>query len=226
MQRVGIHITSRTVSHLLLTIGCIVPAFFFAAMYFCVGGYSWSGEFISGSGLVAIGGRPNTLSAVLLSCGLVLSGMLCAVYFVLRSVCGAGALWARIPIGVLGAIGGCGLVGIGLTPFDKHPDVHNFCTLCWMPFFLAILAASFTPSDRFGTRREKLIWLVFVLYGLVIAGTLSWLVGRPPHPLPFRPTKPLVQKIMVLGFYIYMLGQVIRLNCLPGDLSVDRSIEK
>lgn len=199
-------------SRLLLVAGCLVPAFFIAAMYFCVGGCSWSGEFISGSGLTVIDGRPNTLSAVLLSCGLALSGLLCVGYFALRAAYGKGAPALRISVGVCGVAGGLGLVGIGVFPFDRFPDIHNFFTLCWMPFSLAMLAASLTPSDRFGSRREKLIWLVFVLYGLAISGTLSWLIRRPPHPLPFRPTGPLVQKIMVVGFYVYMLGQVIRMN--------------
>ena len=213
-------------SRLLLVVGCVVPAFFFAAMYFCVGGYSWCGEFISGSGLVAINGKPNTLSAILLSCGLVLSGVLCAGYFIMRASCGKGSRWLRIPVGVCGVAGGIGLIGIGIFPFDVHPDIHNFCTLCWIPFSLAMLASSFTPSDRFGSRREKLIWLVYLLYGLAISGTLNWLVDRPPYPLPHRPTGPLVQKIMVVGFYIYMLGQVIRANCTPGDPRVDRSTKK
>ena len=193
----------------LLVVGCIVPCFFLSAMYFCPG-YSWSREFISGCGLTVFNGRQNTLSAILLSCGLALSGALCAAYFIMRTCYGKGSLWLRIVVCTCGVAGGLGLVGIGAFPFDLYPDQHNFFTSCWMPFSLAMFASSFTPSDRFGSRREKLIWLAFILYGLAISGTLMWLIR--PHQLPFRPTAPLVQKIMVTGFYVYMLGQVIRMN--------------
>ena len=202
----------RTASRLLLAAGCAVPVFFAAAMIFCVGGYSWIGEFISASGRTVINGRPNTFSAVSLSCGLVFSGVLCGGHFVVRAAWSAGGRLLRWTMGICGVIGACGLVGIGLAPFDRFPDLHNFFTLCWIPFVLAILLSSFTPSDRFGTRREKLIWLVFMLYGLTICGALCWLIGRPPCPLPFRPTGPLVQKILVVGFYVYMMGQIVRMN--------------
>ncbi|MCI5779557.1 MAG: hypothetical protein MR051_07075, partial [Lentisphaeria bacterium] len=71
---------------------------------------------------------------------------------------------------------------------------------------IAIFCSALTSDDQFGRRGEKGIWLVFMLFILAVIGGLTFLKG---HGLPSRPTGPFIQKMTVLAFYIYMLGQVI-----------------
>ena len=43
----------------------------------------------------------------------------------------------------------------------------------------------------------------------MIVAALGYLAQLKQGGLPSRPTGPVIQKITVLGFYIYMLGQVV-----------------
>ena len=188
-------------------IGICLPLLFLAAMFFYNGHYCWYAEYISESGLVFVKNRlPNRFAAWLLTSGLTGSALLCAWYFAERFRWGDGPLWQRSLILVFGVLGAVGLAGIGGVPFDQHPDLHNFCTLSTIPFGIAILFSSLTPTDRFGRRSEKAIWLVFTLFILAVIGGLTYLKG---HGLPSRPTGPFIQKMTVLAFYVYMLGQVV-----------------
>ena len=194
----------------LVVIGALLPLFFIAAMVFFNGKYSWYNDFISHSGRVFLkGSRPNYLSAWLLTTGLTGSAAVCGWYFVERFRWGRGAMWQRWAIMIFGVIGAAGLAGIGAAPFDRHPGLHNFFTLCSVPLGIAILLAGFTPDDCFGRRGEKAIWLVFAGFILACVAALSYLTHLKQGGLPFRPTGPVIQKITVLGFYVYMLGQVI-----------------
>ena len=189
--------------------GGMLPLFFIAAMVLYNGNYCWYADFISESGLVMVKKvRPNHLAAWLLTAGLTGSAMLCGWYFVERFRWGKAPLWQRAAIMFFGVLGAIGLAGIGIAPFDQHPDLHNFCTLCTVPFGIAIIFSALTPSDRFGRRSEKTIWLVFILFILAVIGGLTYLVNHKPYGLPSTPTGPFVQKMTVLAFYIYMLGQV------------------
>lgn len=190
--------------------GFAMPFLFLGAMMLYNGSYCWYDDYISASGLIFLKGhRPNHLSAWLLTSGLTGSGMLCAWYFEECFRHGGAPFWQRCVILFSGVLGGIGLVGIGIAPFDQHPDLHNACTLCTVPFGIAIFFSSLTPGDRFGTRTEKTIWLIFVLFTLAVIGALTWLTGHKPVGLPRSPTGPVVQKMVVLAFYIYMLGQVV-----------------
>ena len=98
-------------------------------------------------------------------------------------------------------------------PFDQHPVGHNFCTLCTVPFGLAILFSALTGDDRFGRRGEKAVWLVFILFVLTVTGGLTYLSHQTDQGLPSNPTRPFTQKTVVLAFYTYMMGQVIAYAC-------------
>ena len=191
-------------------IGVLTPAFFVMAMFFYNGNYCWYSHFISQSGLVFVDQvRPNHLSAWLLSTGLTVSALLCGWYFIERFRWGQGSVWQRWAIMLFGLIGAVGLAGIGAAPFDQHPDLHTFFTLCSVPFGIAIFLASLTPGDCFGRRGEKAIWLVFVGFVLACIAALSYLERLKQGGLPSDPIGRVIQKITVVGFYCYMLGQVV-----------------
>ena len=197
-------------ARVMLCFGLAIPLLFLAAMVFYNGQYCWYTDFISESGLITIGkNRPNHLAAWLLTSGLTAAGLLCGWYFVERFRWGDAPRWQRALILAFGVLGAIGLAGIGGAPFDRHPDVHNFCTLCTVPFGIAILLSALTGDDRFGRRSEKSIWLIFILFILAVVGGLAFLVHQKAHGLPSNPTGPFMQKMTVLAFYIYMLGQVI-----------------
>ena len=194
----------------LLVMGCMMPLFFIAAMFCYNGSYCWYSQYISGSGLVFVeNNTANHWSAWLLTSGLTGSALLCCWYFAERFRWGNGSRLLRGLILVFGALGSCGLAGIGAVPFDQHPNLHNFFTLCSIPFGMAIVCAALTGNDRFGRSGEKIVWLIFMLFVVAVFGGLSFLCGIDHGGLPSYPTGPFMQKMLVLAFYIYMLGQVI-----------------
>lgn len=189
--------------------GCLMPLFFLAAMIFYNGNYCWYTQYISSSGVVFLKNRaPNHLSAWLLSSGLTGSALLCWWYFADRFRWGKGFFWQRGMMLLFGTIGCIGLAGIGATPYDQHPELHELFTLCSVPFGLA-LACTVTADDLFGRRSEKVIWLIFVLFTGAAALCFSYLRKVAPYGLPPTPTGQVIQKMVVLAFYVYMLGQVI-----------------
>ena len=194
---------------IMLILGLLVPLFIIGAMVFYNGHYSWYGQIISESGFVHVGSRPNHLSAWLLSSGLTCAGILCSWYFVERFRRGAAPRWQRWAILLSGVLGGIGLVGIGAIPLDRHPDLHNFCTLCSVPFGFAILFSLLTPRDLFGRFGEKMIWLTYTSVILTMVGAMSYLITLKTGGLPHKPTDPLIQKITISGFYVFMMGQII-----------------
>lgn len=194
---------------IMLAVGLVIPLFILAAMIFYNGHYSWYRNIISESGFLYVEKRPNRFSAWLLSTGLTASGLLCAWYFYECSRWGLARRWQKALILFFGVTGGLGLLGIAAAPLDRYPDLHLFFTLCSGPFALAILFSLLTPGDCFGRRSEKLIWLVFAAFNIVILETLAYLITLKKDGLPHIPTDPIIQKIAVTGFYIYMLGQMV-----------------
>ncbi|MBO4491969.1 MAG: hypothetical protein J5944_11485 [Lentisphaeria bacterium] len=194
---------------IMLILGLLVPLFIIGAMVFYNGHYSWYGQIVSESGFVHVASRPNHLSAWLLSSGLTCAGILCGWYFVERFRRGAAPRWQRWAILFSGVLGGIGLVGIGAIPLDRHPDLHNFCTLCSVPFGFAILFSLLTPRDLFGRFGEKMIWLTYTTVILSMVGAMSYLITLKSGGLPHKPTDPLIQKITISGFYVFMMGQII-----------------
>lgn len=175
--------------------------------------YSWSGEYLSAMGRTALqNGKPNLLGSVFFNASLISCGLLCFWYFLLRLRYGNGLRIRHWAMFFMAAIGSAGLIGIGCTPYNLHPHIHDACTQVIVAWFLCIVfACTGRQEDLFAKRGENVVWLFFSLYALFFAHLLRIRIDVPPNALPHTPIGQINQKMVILAFFIYMWGQIIRL---------------
>ena len=93
-------------------------------------GYSWTGNFLSDLGRTrAWSGSDNASSARMFNRSVLLLGSSLLPFFaVLPSVLERN----RAAIWLAGTLSACGLVGIGLTPYDRHFVAHHIALGVWV----------------------------------------------------------------------------------------------
>jgi len=174
------------------------------SMFFYPEPYSWPKQFLSALGLTRLpNGTPNPGSCLLFNTALVLAGIGTAVYFLMRSREFKRPL-PRWIMGTAGTIGGISLLGIGLIPYNIHPELHNWSTYISPAIGAGILMTPFQNDTPFGLRPENINWCIFGLFVSVLWGCLYYLVFLA-RMLPSRPTAPFMQKMIVAFFLCYMI---------------------
>ncbi len=180
--------------------------------------YLWHGHYLSAMGLTVLpDGRPNNFTWLVFNSALVISGVLCASYFVLRGR-NAAAKPLGTAVAAAGIIGGIGLAAIGFVPYNIQPDVHNWATYAASAGFAAAMLLGLLERDgAFGSREDNISWALFTLFtGLVWYG-LAWLRG---HGLIGRTLcGEFQQKMIVLFFWIYMMRHAFTLYFNTGETS-------
>ena len=160
------------------------------------GGYSFGGHFLSAMGKTRVGSADNTVSCLIFNGTLVMVGTILAMFWNARAV-------FLTPPAQGTALRGCGLAmglamaGIGLTPYDHFPHVHDRMTHLVIVFGGICFAFCLFRSHReFESWQSRLGWLaVFVAAGVVWTA-LKILAAR--GEIPSRPCLPLMQKVLVL----------------------------
>ena len=155
----------------------------------------------------------NLTASVIFNTGVFISGISTILFFYLRGKFGGGIKFFRYAASAMGILGGTGLVGISLTPFNLHPDLHNFCTLAGIILFFALLFNVCTSDGRFTLRGTNLVWLA-----MIIEVGLTFLAFAHQQnivkTLPAYPTGPLLQKMAVCAYGLYMIGQCVTVRIL------------
>jgi hypothetical membrane protein len=120
-------------------------------------GYALFANYLSDLGrTVACSGSANGVSAALFNTSIVLLGVSTVPFFVflpLHAPDRARLLWTAAAFGVLSAFG---LIGIGLTPYDKHLAAHLEAHFWWILFFLIAVFLHFLALLQSEERREVL----------------------------------------------------------------------
>jgi hypothetical protein len=161
------------------------------------GGYSFGHHFLSAMGKTRVNGSvSNTVSCLLFNGALVQVGIVLAVFW------NARAVFLTRPA-VRWAVRGCGLgmalamAGIGCTPYDLLPRVHDPMTHT-VVFFGVIcfgLCLHWSPPG-FESKKARIFWLGLLLAAGVAQGVFAALAAR--GAMPGRPALPLMQKLFVL----------------------------
>jgi hypothetical protein len=168
------------------------------------GGYRFCYEFVSALGMtVTSKGVNNFLPSLLFNIGLGLSVVLLIPFWYFRSRCISGHRfwqWA--------AFAGCswfslGILGVGLTPYNLYPDLHNFCVYS---AFVAAVPGGFLMLLKTGhpyySYPQKWWGLALVTVVLLSCFTVQFLMLH--HLLPSRPTAPVIQKAYILTFIVWV----------------------
>jgi len=160
------------------------------------GGYSFGGHFLSAMGKTRAGSADNTISCLIFNGTLVMVGTILAMFWNTRAV-----FLTRPVQGML--LRGCGLAmglamaGIGLTPYDHFPHVHDRMTHLVIVFGAICFAFCLFKSHReFESWKSRLGWLVVFVAALAGWTAVTFLASR--GEIPSRPGLPLMQKLFVL----------------------------
>ena len=189
------------------------------------GGYSFGWHFLSTMGKTRVGSSDNIVSCLIFNGTLIMVGIILVLFWKARA-----AFLTKPATGM--ALRGCGLImglamsGIGLTPYDFVPHVHNLMThtviVCGVICFSLCL---FGSHREFESMKSRVGWLVI----LAVAGAVQALfvllisTGR----MSSRPALPLMQKLFWLllalwaGWQGFLFGRACRTELAPANQEED-----
>ena len=173
------------------------------------GGYPFFHEFISALGMTKTHqGVPNLLPCILFNIGLGAAMLALIPFWIMRAGCLRGGRWIQVPA-VLCCCGlSVGITGVALTPYNLHPELHNFSVHSAFALIVPgiLLMLLFAHRDYCG-RAYKLGWCAAAMVVLLAEGVALALV-RHGH-WPARPTNPVIQKINVTIFMLWVAAELI-----------------
>jgi len=182
-------------------------------------GYTFFENYLSDLGRTAAwSGADNGVSAALFNTSIVLLGLSTVPLFLflpLHAPDRAGMLWAAAAFGVLSV---CGLVGIGLTPYDRYLDAHVAAHLWWiLPFLIAVFFhfLALMQSERcplvFPVLSLALVTCIAVYAVASLGGGMSASAGQETS---FAPAAAAWQKYVFLGSLAWYAVFSLRMMCL------------
>ncbi len=173
------------------------------------GGYPFFHEFISALGMTQTHqGVPNLLPCILFNAGLGAAMLALIPFWLMRAGCLHGGRWIQVPA-VLCCCGlSIGITGVALTPYNLHPDLHNFSVhsafALIVPGILIMLL--FAHRDYCGPA-YKLGWCAAAIVLLLAEWAAVALVRHGQWPA--RPTTPVIQKINVAVFMLWVAAELV-----------------
>lgn len=173
------------------------------------GGYPFRNEFLSALGMTKTHeGVPSLLPCVLFNAGLGMTMLALVPFWVMRSRCLRGGYCVQALALVCCCGLSFGLTGVALTPYNLQPHWHNVAVYSAFAMIVpGILIMLFFAREDYCSSAYKLGWLVAGL-GLLLA---QWLAVSliHQHRLPSRPTSPLIQKVNVLVFMLWVAAELV-----------------
>lgn len=174
------------------------------SMFFYPEPYAWAKQFLSALGLTRLpNGTVNWISCLLFNLALAGAGIVTAAYFIMRSREFKKTL-PRWIMGITGTLGGISLLGIGLIPYNIHPEMHNWATYISPAIGGGIMMTAFQGDTPFGLWLESINWCIFATFVATVWLCLNYLAFHAKM-LPSRPTAPFMQKMIVAFFLCYMI---------------------
>ena len=186
-------------------------------------GYSFGGHFLSAMGRTRAGSFDNTVSCFIFNGTLIMVGTLLMAFWKSRALFFTRPAAATV-LRHCGLAMGLAMAGIGLTPYNFFPHVHNLMTYAVILFGVVCFGLCFFGSWReFESMKSKLTWLAI----LMVAGAAQAVfwhltsMGR----IPSRPVLPLMQKLFVLllalwaGWQGFLFGRACRTE--PASLKTE-----
>jgi len=168
------------------------------------GGYPFFHEFVSALGRTVTGeGVGNFGPALFFDITLGLAVLMLIPFWYLRSRCLTGKECWRWTAFVCCTYFSLGILGVGLTPYNLHPHLHNFCVytafIAIVPGGLLMLLKTGAPYYRYPQKWWGLGVIAVVLLSCFV---VQFLMTR--HLLPHRPTAPILQKLNIGLFLVWI----------------------
>ena len=171
-------------------------------------GYSFSRHFLSAMGVTRVSnGTPNLPSCLMFNAALVLVGATFVFFWRARVLLVRNPA-ARRTLRLCGILMALGLAGIGLTPYDHLPHVHDRMNgLVIVCGGLGFMLCLFFTERRFERWRSRLVWLTVVALAGSVDLAIRWMV-HAGH-LPERPALPIMQKVFVALLMAWVAWQCV-----------------
>lgn len=129
--------------------------------------YAMTGQFLSD-----LGRADNAEAAPIFNRGVVILGVLLIPFFLVMP---RVLQRFRNLIRVAGVVSACGLIGIGLTPYDQFFVAHQLCLAMWVAPMLLLMVTFFVAAvlDGFATRWLTIgtIVCLIAIFGYITAGS-------------------------------------------------------
>lgn len=175
-------------------------------------GYRFCYDFISALGVTRTpGGLDNHSACLIFNVALGLSMLALIPYWYIRTKHVRGPRLVRSLTFLCCTGFSLGVFGVALSPYDLRPNMHNFCIYTAfaliVPGVLLLLLAS---EHALSGLRYKVAWAVFASVLLLFEWWLVTLVSH--HVLPSRPVNPIIQKVNVGVFFIWMVTDLWLFN--------------
>ncbi len=199
----------RSALFILLGMPAVIAGMLLAIAFYPIP-FSWTSYQLSVLGMTELkDGTSNYLSSVLFGGALSVGGVLGFAYFRSRAACSRNQVIARFLL-AFGAVGGVGLIGIGLTPYNLVPQLHNgFTWIASIGLGGGVLFSLGAIRDSGTNVAENILWLLFGLFVLAVWASLEWMRGN--GMLPQSPTEQIQQKVVVGYAWLYAFWNCLRL---------------
>lgn len=168
------------------------------------GGYRFFYEYLSAMGMTRThSGIANLPSCLLFNIGLGTAMLVLIPFWRLRVQCMAGKrYWQRIAF-ICGTAFSLGIIGVALTPYNLMPRLHDLCVHSALVIIVPGALLMISMADRnYWSPAYKWGWTAFAV--LLFAGELTAQIMVNCHFLPSRPTGPVMQKINVAVFVVWL----------------------
>jgi len=209
-SKLNLYKTTNRYALVLLSCVLAVAGLIFLAMAAYPVPYSWPKYYLSALGLTVLkNGTANPVSSLLFNFALILAGVMTASYFYVRGGCSRWKI-VKYLLWTAGIVGGAGLAGVGVFPYNRAPDVHNWCTFIASGGLVsAVILTLGTIGKSKITASETVLWVIFGFFTLLVWGALATV--RAQSLVPSTPTGQIQQKILVAFFWLYMFWNSLTL---------------
>ena len=172
------------------------------------GGYPFFYEYLSAMGMTRThAGIANLPSCLLFNIGLGTAMLMLIPFWRLRVQCMAGKRYWQRTAFICGTAFSLGILGVALTPYNLMPRLHDFSVhsalIIIVPGGLLMIALA---DQNYWSRSYKWGWTAFAI--LLFAGELTAQIMVKCHLLPSRPTGPVMQKVNVAVFIVWLTAEL------------------
>ncbi|MBI5685090.1 MAG: hypothetical protein HZC54_08405 [Verrucomicrobia bacterium] len=159
-------------------------------------GYSFGKHFLSAMGKTRTSLSDNTVSCVIFNGTLIMAGTILVMFWKARATFLTRPM-ARTALRNCGLTMGLAMAGIGLTPYNIVPHLHNLMTYAVIAFGVACFGLClFGSCQEFESTKSKAGWLTVVVAAGAAQGVFWALASK--GIISSRPALPLMQKLFVL----------------------------
>jgi len=158
----------------------------------------------------------NTVSCLIFNGTLIMVGTILVMFWKTRATFLTQPT-ARTTLRNCGLTMGLAMAGIGLTPYDIFPHIHNLMTYAVIIFgVICFCLCLFGSHQEFESVHSKVGWLAIVIVAGAAQGLFVVLVSK--GMISSRPALPLMQKLFVLllalwaGWQGFLFGRVCRMR--------------